>query len=350
MSQIETLPAPPALSTVTLPRPAPRWLAISVACLFAGLIPETIATSSTSVMAIVANPFQALFIGVFYGTAMLVVREAIVRKPASWVTVLLLSIAFGWCNEGVVAGTWYRADVRPQGYLFFGPFDIAWAVALTVFHIFISMMATVAFTDILFPSYRGRSLLGQRGIVVTAAIFIVFTGLLALAPTFRPYRLIVFGAALVLATIALLLPPRRPRTPSIAPLPRLWTLRVAGFLAYFGYFFAIYFVPVVTAGLPHLGLVNAQFVDIAIMVLFTAGLLVRGISWMRRQGWGMQQNLALITGALAFEMIITLLASNQIAIWEPLATVPFFVALLLLARRLQRREAKLPQPMTAMTE
>src|SRR5215469_10338673 len=106
---------------------------------------------------------------------MLVLRETIIRKPAGWVSVVLLGIAFGFCNEGVVAGTWYRV-VNP-GYRFLGPIDVAWAVALTVFHLFISMLMTLAFTDVLMPSYASKSLLSRRGTAITASIFVLFNAL-----------------------------------------------------------------------------------------------------------------------------------------------------------------------------
>jgi hypothetical protein len=267
---------------------------------------------------------------------MLVLREAIIRKPASWVSVVLLGIAFGFCNEGVVAGTWYRVVNLNPGYRFLGRIDVAWAVALTVFHLFISMLMTLAFTDVLMPSYAGRSLLGRRGTAITAGIFVLFNALVLLSPLYRGYRALVLAGAILLAAIALLLPAASiPPTGVTKAAPRLLWLRFAGFLAFFLYFIDIYFIPRVVAGLPHMSLVHAQFVDMAITLAGSALVLWRGVSWSRRHGWGLQQNLALMSGVVSLSVLVTVLIPAQRAILEPLATVPFFLLLLWRSRRLK---------------
>ena len=326
----------PSATPALAQRRAPRWLIVIVACLFAGLIPETVLTSSTSVLTIVVNPLSPVYLAIFYGTFMLLVREAIIRKPASWLSVLLLGIAFGFCNEGVVAGTWYT--VQNKGYLFFGPVDVAWAVGLTVFHTFISVITTVAFTDVLFPAYAGKSLLGRGGIRIAAALFTLFTALALFAPTFRLERILVFGAALVLAVIALRLPPAPRRQSNATVPPRLWSLRLAGFFGYLLYFAFLYFIPLVTAGLPHNSLANAQFMDIALMLGFAALVFARGVGWLRTTGWGLRQNAALMTGPVAFEALISLLP-GQIALLEPVATVSLLIFLIVRSGQLQRRSA-----------
>lgn len=319
-------------------RQVPRWLAIILACCFAALIPETILTSSTSVLQILISPLSLVYIAVFYGSAMLVLREVMIRKPASWVSVVLLGIAFGFCNEGVVAGTWYR--VLNPGYRFLGPVDVAWAVALTVFHVFISMIMTVSFTDVLMPSYAGKSLLGRRGTIITAGIFIVFNALVLLSPIYRGDRALVLAGALALAAIALLLPavPTQPtgKISATKAAPRLLWLRLSGFLAFFLYFVDIYLIPRVVAGLPHMPSIRAQFIDMAITLAGSALVLWRGISWSSRDGWGPQQNLALISGVVTVSVLVSVLVPGQRAILEPLATVPFFLLLLWRSRQWSR--------------
>jgi hypothetical protein len=335
MPEAQFIAPPVVVATPSKPRRvAPRWLVIILACFFAGIIPETILTSSTSVLAIAAAPQNVIFIGIFYGAAMLLLREAIIRIPAGWPAVVLLGIAFGFCNEGVVAGTWYT--VKNTGYVFFGPVDVAWVVALTIFHIFISMLLTVTFTDILFPSWAGKSLLKRGGMIVAGILFLLLDVFGALAPKYRMERLIVLVAAIVLVIIALRLPPATPRIPAATPLPRQGTLRVAGFFAYTIYFLGIYLIPAIIAQIPGLPIVAAQFVDMAIMLAFVVILLTRGLSWMRRAGWGLRQNLALITGIIFFSVVITVLVPGQLLLLQPVATAPFFILLIILARRLNR--------------
>jgi hypothetical protein len=76
-----------------------------------------------------------------------------------------------------------------------------------------------------------------------------------------------------------------------------------------------------------------------LLVLFARGLaLLR--RWTGRTGWGRLQTLALLTGALGSSIIISLLLPGRL---QPLLTVPFFLWLVWLARRIGRREVK-PAP------
>ncbi len=327
---LETSPVRPAA------RHTPRWLVVLLACIFAGLIPETVLTSATSVVKILTGPFSLVFISIYYGSAMLLLREWVIRRPASWFSVVLLGIAFGFCNEGVAAGTWYT--VAPQGYRFIGPVDVAWAVGLTVFHIFISMLATVAFTDVLFPAHAGQTLLRRRGIIIAGIVFLVINMVFLLSGTFLVERLVVLVAAVGLVVMALRVPPARRAPARNRPLPRLGWLRVIGFLAYLLYFVCLYLIPSLIGGLGY----GAQVLDIAIMLSFATAALVVGRNWVQSgdplpmAGWGIRHNLALITGVVAFMLPITVLIPAQRAVLEPLMTVPFFGFLLWRAGQLRR--------------
>lgn len=324
-----------AVAASTSIRRTPKWVVITLACLFAGLLPETILTSSTSVAKIVGNPFAAVFVAAFYGTAMLLIRDLRLRKPASWVTVILLGIAFGFCNEGVVAGTWYT--VVNRGYQMVGPVDVTWAVALTAFHVYFSILLTIVCTDVLFPSYAGVPLLGRRGTRVTAVVFVLLTALFALTPTFRGYRLLVFASAWLLVLIATRLPKSRERMPATKAPPRLWALRIAGFCALLVYFVAIYLIPAVLGSVPHLSLGVAQIIDCAVILGVGVFALWRGLAWRRRHGWGLQHDLALLTGVVMFATLLTLLVPTQRAVLEPAATLPFLLFLIWRAHQLGRQ-------------
>lgn len=153
-------------------RPAPMAVVLAL-CLLAALVPETIATWSTSVAAIVANPLELLAIGAFYGPAVLLIREALVRRRLGWRGLVLLGGAFGVVNEGVVAGTWYTET--PDGYAAVGQVVVAWAVALTLFHLVVSVLTPLALVDALFPSWASRPLLGRWGMILSAVVLVVMT-------------------------------------------------------------------------------------------------------------------------------------------------------------------------------
>ena len=321
-------PAPPAT------RRRRNWYVVLLLCFFAALIPETIATTSTEVREIIAQPTNLLFLMAFYGLADLLIREAMVRRHLGWVSLALLGIAFGFINEGVIAGTWYSD--KYAGYAFIGQIDYAWAVALTVFHIFISVMLPIAFIETVFPSRAGLPLLPRRGIVISAVGFLLVSMLFLFVESHRPYRIAVFALALAIAIVALRLPAAQIRILNARRPPDLWNLRWAGFFAAVSYFALIFIVPSITLKVAgQLDMVAAQVADIIFLILFSALLLRIGRRWTARAGWSQRHTLALITGVLGFPILLLTLIP---AIWptlEPLATVPFLALVIALAVRLR---------------
>ena len=313
------------------------WYAVLILCFFAAVIPETLVTSSTSVAKIIGQPTDLLFVILFYGPADLLIREAMIRRHLGSVSLVLLGVAFGFINEGVIAGTWYT--VKPTGYLFLGQINFAWAVALTVFHIFISVIAPIAFIETAFPSLAGVPLLRRRrGVIISAVIFLLLSGLFLFVASYRPYRIAVFALALLLALLALRLPATRPRILTDKKAPGLGRLRWAGFFAMFAYFALIYLMPALTAKLTRNTGPTAQIGYIVVFALFTALLLWIGRRWTGRVGWSLRHTLALLTGALAFPILVLTLLPPVWPTLEFVATIPFFVLLIVLNLRLRRRE------------
>ncbi len=328
---------PATASATSAPRRRRTWYAVLILCFFAAVIPESIATWSTAVAEILANPGNLLFVILFYGPADLLIREALIRRRLGWVSLILLGIAFGFFNEGVVAGTWYTQQYA--GYAYFGGVDIAWAVALTVFHVFISVIIPIAFFEVLFPSLAGVPLLRRRrGIIISAVIFLLVTSLVGFVPAYRPYRLAVFFVALALAIVALRLPAARPRALIADQPPGLWKLRWAGFCASVVYVALILIVPSITLNLAGPYTFAAQGADIVIFLLFSALLLRKGRRWTARAGWSLRHTLALITGVLMFPIMLVTLLPPLWGTLELFATIPFFVLLIALNLRLRRRE------------
>ncbi|HEX9035675.1 MAG TPA: hypothetical protein VF808_01660 [Ktedonobacterales bacterium] len=311
-----------------------RWLSLLLFALLAGLIPETIATNSTSVAKILTDPLSLVAVAIFYGTADLFIREIIIRRRPRLAAKVLLGVAFGFVNEGVVAGTWYT--VKPDGYAFVHGIDWSWAVSLTVFHLFVSVLIPVYLFDSVMPALAGVPLLRRRGMIVTSVVFVAFSSLAFFAPHDRLQRAAVFLVALALAAIALRLPPKR--TASSMPVrfaPGLWRLRCLGFLAMLVYFVCIYLLPALFARAnQRIGAASAApaLVANAILLGLAGWALALGASWARSPAWSRRQTLALISGALAFSILVSFLPP-LIATWEPLATVPFGVYLIILAWR-----------------
>ena len=358
-----TVAAQPGLPREQAPtlRALPNWLIILVFCVFAGLIAETFVTASTSPADILRRPFIVPFNIVLYGAFDLLAREIIVRRRAGLASALLLGAAYGFINEGVAAGTWYV--VHPQGYLLIGGVDWAWALALTIFHAAISVFTPIAFIEILFPSIRGQSLLRRRGIVSCMVLLLgcLVVAILVLAPLpllLFGYRMAVLAVAVLFSLLAWALPSRRtsvaasapaptPSAPAAAPiarpLPGLWRLHIAGFLAMFAFFFLTNFVPTVVGALLRTqshALLIAQGVYAVMFLAFSAGVIWRGWSWSQRAGWSPRQNLALILGGVTFTTL--LLNLTEAPMGEVFSTVPFYALLIALTIRWRRRSQEAP--------
>lgn len=314
------------------------WYVVLILCFFAAVIPETLTTTSTSVAKIVAQPYSLVFLMLFYGLADLLIREALIRQRLGWVSLTMLGVAFSFFNEGVIAGTWYPAKGDSVTYI--GQVSVATASGLTVFHLFISVIVPVTFIETMFPSLAGTQLLRRRrGVVISAILFLLVTSLFIFSPTYRPYRLIIFMVALALAIVAVRLPAARPRILTDAPPPRLWRLRWAGFFGSLIMYIVILIVPAVTEKLAGPLILVGQAIPVALDILFIAPLLRIGRRWTASAGWSLRHSLALITGAVAFPMLFTLLPPFWPTL-ELFATVPFFVLLIVLNRRLYTREKR----------
>ena len=326
-------PATIAPPVETLPSLAPRqrlWPAMLTLLLLGGLIPETIATSNTPLIAYTAKPALLLFLCAFYGCAALLLRDAWRARNLGWAGVILLGVSFGAMNEGVIAGTWWK--IPAKGYLLTGGVNWGWATALTMFHIVYSMVISILVVELLFPRVAGQAWLRRRGAIIAATV-LGLTQLLGLfARDHQPYRHLALVFALALIPIALLLPRARPRPTDLQRAPGLWGLRVAGFFAALLYFILIYFVP--GAWSP------PTLVIVGLLVAYFALCLRRLWVWTGRAGWGRRQELALITGALTLNLIIVSLQPGG----EILVTIPFFTLLVWLAFRERSLAAREPIP------
>src|SRR5262245_26518347 len=233
--------APPVEAPPSL---APRqrlWPAILTLLLLGGLIPETIATSNSPLIAYIAKPALLLFLCAFYGCAALLLRDAWRARNLGWASVILLGVSFGAMNEGVIAGTWWK--IPAKGYTLTGGVNWGWATALTMFHIVYSMVISILVVELLFPRVASQPWLRRRGTIIAATV-LGMTQLLGLfARDHQPYRTLALVFALALIPIALLLPRARPCPTDPQPAPGLWGLRVTGFFAALLYFILIYFLP-----------------------------------------------------------------------------------------------------------
>jgi len=309
------------------------WPAILTLYVLAAIIPECVATYNTAPRSFLSNPALLFYETAFYGSANLLIREVMRRHPRGRVSFLLLGVAFGFVNEGILAGTWY--NVVPGGYTLIGGVDWAWAVALTTFHTIYSVIVPILLVETLFPALADRPWLKRRGFIGFGVLLALTTSLAFFAPTYRLARFLVLLAVIALAIIALLLPlasPLRRQRPGM--LPGLARLRIAGVAGTILFFCTITLVPAI--GVHFIGPSRNNLAQVVYIVLILGvGIVLLNVAgrWSRRSGWGHPQTLALITGALLPGIILSLLLPQMWLAAQPAATLPCLVLLVWLTRR-----------------
>jgi hypothetical protein len=317
--------------------PARTWPAALTLFLGAALVPETIATFNSPPARLLTSPYLYLFLSAFYGSVALLVREFLRRRPARWSAVLLLGMAAGAVNEGIIAGTWYKVQYR--GYALIGGFDPAVATGLTVFHALVSTLLPIALANILFPKVASKRWLGRPAITGCLVLLALTTAAGFAGAAHRPQKAIVLVIVLAVVAVALALPGAGSRPAAQLPVPSPGRLRLAGAAATVGYFVLFAVVPGAVASTvrpPDLG--RWQVLLIAAMLVYFGFVVAAGRSWFARDGWGEQQTLAIITGALLPPIVASLVLPPALAELEPLATVPMLAMLVWLSRRLRRAD------------
>lgn len=316
----------------------------------AGLIPESVATFNTPPLRLLTSPASLLFISAFYGSVALLAREFWRRTRAGWAAVLLLGMAGGAINEGIIAGTWYR--VQYPGYALVGGIDPAVAAGLTVFHALVSAVLPILLVELAFPAAAGRAWLPRPALAGCCLLLAATTASGFAAPADRGLKLAVLAAVAAAIAIAMSLPgdqgaaarpapaPPAPAPPAPAPavparpVPGLARLRLAGAAAAVA-FYAVFALAagLIAAAVPPAGRTAWQLLLVLLMAAYLAVLVRTGRRWTRRPGWGPQQTLAGITGALLPSILASLVLPAALRGLEPLITVPALAVLIWLQRR-----------------
>lgn len=314
------------------PKPPRRWPAVLALAFLAPLTAEVL-SNSTPVLAFVTSPLTVLYFIAFYGAAAVLIREAVRRRGLGWVSVLVLGAAYGILEEGLVVTSWfnpYWPDVCAStasgatglcDYSRVAGTNLVWALTLTLYHAVVSITIPMLLTERMFPRIAADPWLrgvGRWGcgaaLAFSSLIGVIGFGFLAYRdkgythPPAVPY-LLAATLAVSLVVIGLRLRPPAPVwLPPDAPgrrmrkPPRLWTLRIAGFVAILLYFLVPSWL--------HSGNVAVPLALLILAVLATLAV-VRTRAWSRRPGWTDRHALALASGVLGFFVVF----------WDPLLEV-----------------------------
>ncbi|HEY6710263.1 MAG TPA: hypothetical protein VJB61_22050 [Actinomycetota bacterium] len=285
---------------------------------------------NVSIVEIWALPVLALL----YGSGAVLIREVARRTGRGWPTMLVLGLAYGLIEAGLIDQTLFKPPELTTGVVGAATYVPALGISVSdllsfvVGHAGWSIGVPIAMVEALVPSRRTIPWLGRAGLAITGALYLLSAVLVFrfmqqdsggfLAPAPKLAAVAGVSAALIGLGFA---PGRHPRPPVARPTPRAWLVAAVALAASFLF-----------------GWRDETWSGVAFGVVVaaaTAGLVAR---WSRRRGWGAAHRLALAGPALLHQaatgFLLTQLYGREGAI-HVIANVVFAVgavALLLCGR------------------
>ncbi len=253
-------------------------------------------------------PWVILIFGMLYGSGAVLIREIVVRWKKGWVSLLLLGMAYGIYEEGLMVRSFFDPgwmDLDNLGvYGRVAGVNWVWAEHLTIFHALISIAASIVFVQILYPEKRAEPWIGARGLTWNA---LAFAASLPLGGLLNPYDAPDAWLGMGwLAIAALTLSAWRVRAPETARIVKVSRPRYFWWIGFLGTFFQFFFIYITAEkGSPPFVL---TIILVALYDLFLLWLVRRGNGDF--QAWDDRHRIALINGTLSLFLILIPLVTN----------------------------------------
>lgn len=191
-------------------------------------------------------PQNLILLGLLYGGGALLCREVTARWRGGWTTLVLLAAAYGVFEEALIVRSWFDPTfsdtARTNAYSRIWQTNVLVAVHITVFHIAVSMIASLVIVELMFPGWQrkpwcGRRTLGWIALAMPALAALSWSpGGFYRAPVAQVSMAAVLCLALVVAarlTAAVRWPRPAPSTSTRRHRPRLGLLAFAATLGHF---------------------------------------------------------------------------------------------------------------------
>lgn len=295
--------------------------------------------------------FGLLIFGPLYGAPAVLIRETVRRSGRGWPSMLLLALAFGLAQAGLIYQSLFNPDYRAIPYwdelrlpTLVPAIGVSASMAVDFLkgHVFGSICAPIAMAETLVPARSTRPWLGPVGLAVMAVLWLLAAWLVLVdtlaheAFTASPAQLVATTILIVvLVVVAFRLPPTARRPVAPGPVPTPW---VVGALS-----LVLLGMRTLLGGLGPMGLEPDGWLATGIAFGAVVAWLVLAGRWSRRRGWDGRHVLAAAAGSL-------LGVAGTAFIVEPLGDVPatakyvtnaallaIVLLLVVLAARAQRR-------------
>jgi hypothetical protein len=241
-----------------------------------------------------------------YGSGALFVREMARRLHLGWPSIVVLALAYGVVEEGLILQTVFNQHFpglevlvsygRTMGVSWF------WGIDVLGMHAVWSITLPILLTELLFPTLASRPWLGRVGLTFDAIIY-VLVGLVmfhffTVLTHFSTSPVALISTALVgvvLVLLALFVVPRQLVTPDGRGVPTPWLVGLIAFLAGALFFGIQHFFPTVPSIAPLLPILLYG-------VLYAVMVILIG-RWSTEPRWTAHHQIALASGALFTYMI-----------------------------------------------
>jgi len=293
-------------------------------------------------------PFGLLGVVGLYGGGAILVRELVRRRRLGAGWLVLLGIAYGLVEEGLVVQSLFDQHYKGLDFLgYYGHWlgvNWVWAEFIVPYHAVFSIAIPIVVTELLFHEWRDTPWVSGRGLLGAALLFVVNAVLLAvfqvgLFTGHAPRTSLGANVASALVVVALVVAalraaPRQARTAAL-PAASQRAIRLSGVLCGLGWF----------VGLRVLLIGDGKNAPAAVILL--AGAAIAALAWWSiarvsspRRAWGDEQTYALVSGALPTSWLLGFLiaaVSGGNVVINLIGQVLFGVVLFRLLARLGAR-------------
>lgn len=112
-----------------------------------------------------------------YGTGAVVIREIARRWKKEGVSILLMGMAYGVFEEGIMARSFFDPGWQDLGQLaFYGRWigvNWIWSIALTIFHAVVSISIPIVITELLYPKKKDTLWLSKNELIIAIIIYLL---------------------------------------------------------------------------------------------------------------------------------------------------------------------------------
>ncbi len=183
-----------------------RIVPVLMLLLLTTVLPELL-TGSTPLVGFL-NPGLLLFLGLAYGLVILLIRELAVRHDVGLRGLIFFGLAYGILNEGLLAKTFITHNDLPvreyDAYGLWLGISVPWAVCISTWHGFASVVFPISLTHFFFPQSSRRPWLNRKVAITLGVVVILLASLFFLGTSPKGVKGMPLQLAVMLTTMFVL--------------------------------------------------------------------------------------------------------------------------------------------------